>query len=86
MGGFKRPRRPVFEIINLDVVEEKLPAGSYDVQALRSARVVRSSRPVKLLAGAALTKKYALTVHAASQGARDAIAKAGGSVSLVKYS
>lgn len=86
MGGFKRPRRTVFEIINLDVLEEKLPAGVYDVQALRLARVVRSSRPVKILAGSPLTKKYALTVHATSVGAKEAVEKAGGSVAVVKYS
>lgn len=84
LGGFTRPRRPTYEILNLDVLEAKLPAGSYDVASLKSAMVVRSSRPVKVLAGKALTKKFQLTVHAASSGAKAAIEKAGGSLKIVK--
>jgi large subunit ribosomal protein L15 len=86
LGGFRSPRKIFYEIVNLDIVEEKLPAGSYDVAQLKAARVVRTNRPVKLLAGSALTKKYVLSAHAASKGAKAAIEKAGGSLTLVKHS
>jgi large subunit ribosomal protein L15 len=84
MGGFRSPRRILFEIVNLDVLERKLVAGSYDIAALKQARIVRSDHPVKLLAGKALTKKFALSAHAASKGAKEALEKAGGSLTLVK--
>jgi large subunit ribosomal protein L15 len=84
MGGFTRPRRVHYEIINLDVLEEKLSAGSYDVAALRAARIVRTSRPVKLLKGTSLTKAFTLAVHAATSGAKEALKQAGGKLQIVK--
>ncbi len=84
MGGFKRLRKIQYEIINLDVLEAKLPAGEYDVAKLKEVRVVRSNRPVKLLQGDALTKAFTLAVHAASKGAKAAVEKAGGKVQIVK--
>ncbi len=83
LGGFRQPRKVFYEVVPLGLLEEKLPAGSYDVDALRKARILRTRRPVKLLQGGALTKKFSLSVHAASAGAKDAIVKAGGSVTLV---
>ncbi len=84
LGGFTHPRRVHYEILNLDILEKKLPAGSYDISALRRAMVARTQRPLKVLAGTSLTKKFALTVNAASKGAKDAIVKAGGSLKIVK--
>ena len=86
MGGFRSPRKVNYEIIQLGDLEEKLEAGAYDVDALRKENVVRSSRPVKLLSGGELKKKFDLSVHAISKGARSTIEKAGGSVRLVKMS
>ncbi|MEQ1849183.1 MAG: 50S ribosomal protein L15 [Candidatus Peribacteraceae bacterium] len=83
IGGFTHPRRVEKEVINLSVLEKKLEAGTYDVAALKSRRIVSSNRPVKLLGDGAVTKKFTLTVHAASKSAIDAIAKAGGSVTLL---
>ena len=84
LGGFTRPRRVLYEILNLDILEARVPAGTYDVAALRKVLVVRTTRPVKVLAGKVLTKKFDLTVHAASQGAKAAIEKAGGSLTIVQ--
>lgn len=84
MGGFKRHRKVHYEIINLDVLEAKLPAGEYDIAKLKAARIVRSARPVKILQGDALTKAFTLAVHATSKGAKAAVEKAGGKVQIVK--
>lgn len=84
LGGFTHPRRVHYEILNLDILEEKLPAGTYDVSALRRALVARTQRPLKILAGTTLTKKFDLSVNAASKGAKAAVLKAGGSLQIVK--
>lgn len=83
LGGFRSPRRQEFEVITLSTLE-RLEAGDYDVSALKAARIVRTNKPVKLLARGTLSKKLALTVHAASPGARAAVEKAGGSVTISK--
>jgi large subunit ribosomal protein L15 len=84
MGGFKRLRKEIYEPVNVGILEEKLEAGSYDVNALRQKRIVRSNALVKLLSGGAITKKMHLSVHAASRSAKAAVEKAGGSVTILK--
>lgn len=82
IGGFRHPRRQENEAINLDTLEKRLPAGSYDIAALKKHRIISSNRPVKILGKGTVTKKFDLTVNAASASAKEAIQKAGGSVTL----
>lgn len=84
LGGFRNVGRIVYEIINVETLEKRLDAGSYDVAALAAARIVHGKKPVKLLARGDITKKFDLTVHAASKSARDAVSKAGGTVTITK--
>ncbi len=84
LGGFTHPRREDFEAIPLQVLEHKLKAGSYDIAALREQKIVRRNGKVKILGGGSLTKKLDLTVHAASKSAKEAVKKAGGSITIVK--
>ncbi|MDB4978717.1 MAG: large subunit ribosomal protein [Candidatus Peribacteria bacterium] len=84
MGGFNRPRRVTFEPLNLETLEERLEAGSYDVDALRVMRIIRTKNPVKLLGKGTLSKKFQLTLNATSKSAKEAVQKAGGSLTIVK--
>ncbi len=84
LGGFTRPRRKDFEPVNVGFLEERLEAGTYSIGDLRKERIVRGSSPVKLLASGALKKAFHLTVNAASKSAKEAVTKAGGSVTIVK--
>lgn len=84
LGGFTNPKRTEYEALNIAVLEEKLEAGSYDEAALRSAKLLRTKKPVKLLARGELKKKFTLTVHAASANAKKAIEAAGGSVTIAQ--
>lgn len=83
LGGFTPPHKVVNEIVNLDKLEALLDAGTYSVAGLRRRGLVRSGRPVKIL-GNTVKKKFVLSVHAASKGAKEAITKAGGSVTIVR--
>lgn len=82
LGGFRNPRRIVYQVLHLKSVRQ-LEAGSYDIDALRLQKLVRGPRPVKLLGKGTLTKKLALSVHAASSGARAAVETAGGTVTIL---
>jgi len=84
LGGFKHPRRVEMEVVNLDLLEKKVPAGSYDRTGLATLRIVSGKRPVKLLGRGTVTKKFELKVQGASKSARMAIEKAGGSVVIAK--
>lgn len=83
LGGFTKPRSFDYEPVNLDSIE-KLPAGEYDVAALKLHKLVHGKRQVKLLGRGTLTKKFVIKVHAASKSAKEAVKKAGGSVAIVK--
>lgn len=84
LGGFLHPRRIDMEVLNLDVLEAKVDAGTYDIAALTGLRIIRGGKPVKLLGRGELKKKISITVNAASKSAKAAIEKAGGSVTIVK--
>lgn len=81
-GGFRNPNREEYEVINLDTLEEKLAAGSYDFDALKEAGLIAGKLPVKILGNGKVAKKFKLTVDAASKSAKEAIEKAGGSVTI----
>jgi large subunit ribosomal protein L15 len=83
LGGFTHPRRENMEVLNLDSLEAKVPAGVYDLSDLVSHRLISGNRPVKLLGRGALTKKISVTVNAASKSAVEAVKKSGGSVTIV---
>ena len=82
-GGFSNPNREEYEVINLDALEKFLDAGSYDITALIDAGIVRGKLPVKVLGRGEIKKKFNITVNAASKTAKDALAKAGGSVTII---
>ncbi len=85
LGGFQRPRSVPYEALTLIALERSsLAAGSYTLADLRDAGLLTTTRPVKLLGNAGLTKKLTLEVHAASKGAKEAVAKSGGSLTIVK--
>lgn len=84
LGGFTNPCRKEYEVITLETLEAKLPAGSYDVASLHEARLARTKKPIKILARGEVKKKFNLTVDAASKGAIEAIKKAGGDITLSK--
>lgn len=84
LGGFKSVRRDNFEPLNLETLEAKLPAGKYTVADLRKASLLRTRMPVKLLARGEIKKKFELEAHGASKAAKEALKKAGGSVTIVK--
>jgi large subunit ribosomal protein L15 len=86
LGGFLAPRSQDYEAVNIDTLESRLPAGEYDVAALKEHRLVDGSRSVKILGRGTVSKKFVLKVHAASKSAKEAVKKAGGSIAIVKES
>lgn len=84
LGGFINPNRQEYEVVNIADLESTLDAGSYDIDTLKSHKLLATNKPVKLLARGEVKKKFQLTVHAASKTAIAAIEKAGGSITLLQ--
>lgn len=80
----------VYSVLSADKIEKlveagKLKADSVTLDALRAAGAVPSGRKakVKILAGAALTKKLVVEANAFSEAAKIAIEAAGGTAKVV---
>ncbi len=84
LGGFTSIRRKEYEVLNIATLEKMLPAGTYTLTDLLAKRVVRKGKLIKVLATGTVTKKFDLHAHAVSKSAKEAIKKAGGSVTLIK--
>ena len=84
LGGFTPPRQTTYEVVNLEKLEAILDGGTYTVQDLLTRKVIRNGKLVKILGQGAVTKKFDLHAHAASKSAKEAIKKAGGSITLVR--
>jgi len=78
LGGFSRDRKITYEPLNLEVLEARLEGGTYSLNDLREKKILRTKNPVKLLGRGTVSKKFELTVHKASKGAKEALEKAGG--------
>jgi large subunit ribosomal protein L15 len=78
--GFKNFTRVEYQVVNVEQLAA-VPAGStVDRAMLKTARLVRSTRPIKLLGGGTAPASLTVKVDAASATARKAIEAAGGKI------
>ena len=87
--GFNNPNRKSYAIVNLNLIEKFIDAGKLDAKAeitedtLVASGLVRRKRDgVRILAKGELKSKIKLNVTGASKAAIDAVAKAGGSLTI----
>ncbi|MBI2885075.1 MAG: 50S ribosomal protein L15 [Candidatus Omnitrophica bacterium] len=85
--GFRRKatgQEPVIQIVNVEQLNT-LPAGDRITPAtLKAAGLIRhEDARVKLLGNGAVTKRFTVAVHAASESARAKVTEAGGTVELI---
>ena len=91
--GFNNPNRKSYAIVNLNLIEKFIDAGKLDAKAeitedtLVASGLVRRKRDgVRILAKGELKSKIKLNVTGASKAAIDAVAKAGGSLTIASAS
>jgi large subunit ribosomal protein L15 len=80
--GFKAPNRKEFAIVDLDQLERFGAGAVVDEAALRKSGLVKGYAwtGIKILGSGKLTKKLTVKAHRFSGSAKEAIAKAGGTV------
>ena len=91
--GFNNPNRKSYAIVNLSLIEKFIDAGKLDSKAeitedklVESGLVRRKRDGVRVLAKGELKSKIKLNVTGASKAAIDAVAKAGGSLTIADLS
>jgi large subunit ribosomal protein L15 len=78
--GFTNPFRTDYEEVNVGALSRFEAGAEVNVDALKSARLVRTGRPVKILGNGDLAVKLMVEAHSFSKSAREKIEAAGGSV------
>jgi large subunit ribosomal protein L15 len=79
--GFHNPFRIEYTVVNLDDLATRFEAGTVVTpELLRETRVVRTAKPIKILARGELTVALIVKAHKFSGKAAERIAAAGGSV------
>lgn len=82
LRGFKNPFRVVYQVVNLDKLEQLFPeGGDVTVEDLVAKGAVRKNQPVKVLGQGEVTQKFNITVDKWSSSAETKITEAGGSIS-----
>jgi large subunit ribosomal protein L15 len=83
LGGFKNPFKKVYRPVNLGKLNRFKDGTDVTPELLAEAGVVDPGEEFKVLGAGKLGRKLTVTAHAFSEGARTAIEKAGGKVTLV---
>ena len=84
LKGFRNPFKVEFQVVNLDRISELFPeGGDITVDDLVAKGAVRKNEPVKVLGQGELSVKVNVSAQAFSGSAKDKIAAAGGTTTLV---
>jgi len=84
--GFNNINRVEFAVFNLDTIEHMVATykiAKFDHELLHKNGLVKKSEKVKILGRGELKSKVDLHVHAVSAKAKEAIEKAGGTVTII---
>jgi len=84
--GFTNPHRVEYKVLNvgqIDQLAEKYAIEEFTVENLYINGLIGQTDRVKILANGELTGKFAFRVNAASEKAKEAIEKAGGTLEIV---
>ncbi|WP_238365588.1 50S ribosomal protein L15 [Mesobacterium pallidum] len=86
--GFNKPNRKAYAVVNLGIIQKFIEAGKLDAAnvtedaLIASGAVRRKLDGIRVLAKGELSSAATITVTGASQAAVDAVAKAGGSLTV----
>ncbi len=84
LKGFKNPFKVEFQVVNLDRINELFPeGGQVGVEDLVTKGAVRDGRPVKVLGSGEIAVAVQVSAHAFSASAKEKIAAAGGSTTVL---
>jgi large subunit ribosomal protein L15 len=87
--GFNKPNRKAYSVVNLGLIQKFIDEGKIDIKAditedalIASGLVRRKKDGIRVLAKGDFTAKANITVTGASKGAVEAVANAGGSLTV----
>ena len=83
LPGFKNPFKKVYSVVNISKLSRFAEGAKVDAQTLLEQGLVHDGEEIKILGTGGLKRRLTVEAHAFSASARDAIEKAGGSVTVL---
>ena len=83
LPGFKNPFKKVYSVVNISKLSRFAEGAKVDAQTLLEEGLVHDGEEIKILGTGRLKRRLTVEAHAFSASARDAIEKAGGSVTVL---
>jgi large subunit ribosomal protein L15 len=83
LPGFKNRFKKVYAVVNVSKLSRFDDGVKVDAEALREAGLVRDGRDIKILGTGRIKRRLTVEAHAFSASAREAIEKAGGTVTVI---
>ncbi|TMD94252.1 MAG: 50S ribosomal protein L15 [Chloroflexi bacterium] len=83
LPGFKNPFKKIYTVVNVSKLSRFQDGAKVDAEALVQAGLARGGVQIKILGAGKIKRKLAVETHAISNSAREAIEKAGGSVTVL---
>ncbi len=84
LKGFKNFNKEVYRTVNLEQLDVFEDGATVNAETLMAKRVVNRKGRIKLLGTGTLKAKLNITVHRASESAKNAVEKAGGTLTLLE--
>jgi large subunit ribosomal protein L15 len=83
LPGFKNRFKKVYAVVNLSKLSRFPDGAKVDAEQLREAGLVKGNEEIKILGAGRIKRKLNVEAHAISNSAREAIEKAGGTVTVL---
>ena len=83
LPGFKNRFKKLYAVVNVSKLSRFADGSKVDAEALHEAGLVRGGEEIKILGTGRLKRKLTVEAHAFSARAREAIEKAGGTVTVI---
>lgn len=84
LRGFNNIHKIHYQVVNLEDLSHMKESKVTVLELKKSGLISSAKKPVKVLGQGKISQKLDLEVHAISSAAKEAIEKAGGTVSLIK--
>ena len=83
LPGFKNRFKKLYSVVNVSKLSRFTDGAKVDAEALLEAGLVRGGEEIKILGTGRLKRQLTVEAHAFSNSAREAIEKAGGTVTVI---
>ena len=83
LPGFKNRFKKVYAVVNVSKLSRFADGAKVDAEALQQAGLVKGDEQIKILGAGRMKRRLAVEAHVFSNSAREAIEKAGGTVTVL---